>query len=347
MKRRLVEHLRCPATGEKLHLRGERADNTGEILAGALVSESGRTYEIEDGIPILIDHAQFSHGQEETVESFSEKWRRAPDYREATRHHYVQWYLERYGFGTLEGLKEFLAGKRRVLEAGTGHGRDAEMYATHCAGEVFALDISSGIRLAYRDLSHLPNVHFVQADLRHPPFPERFFDFIACDQVIHHTPDTFESLRALTRYLGDGHIAFYVYKVKAAIRELADDFIRSHTTKMTPDDCMEFSEQLTALGKALAELKVTVDIPVDIPLLGIEKGEFDIQRWIYWNFLKCYWNETIDWKSNAITNFDWYHPLHAHRHTPDEVRGWIDQCKLVAERFSVVESGISVLARRD
>ena len=26
--------------------------------------------------------------------------------------------------------------------------------------------------------------------------------------------------------------------------------------------------------------------------------------------------------SNVITNFDWYHPLHAHRHTPEELRAW-------------------------
>ena len=28
----------------------------------------------------------------------------------------------------------------------------------------------------------------------------------------------------------------------------------------------------------------------------------------------------MDWDTNVITNFDWYHPLHAHRHTEDEVR---------------------------
>jgi hypothetical protein len=49
---------------------------------------------------------------------------------------------------------------------------------------------------------------------------------------------------------------------------------------------------------------------------------------------------------NCITNFDWYHPLHAHRHTPAEVEEWCAADKLEIVNFDVVESGISVLARK-
>jgi hypothetical protein len=54
----------------------------------------------------------------------------------------------------------------------------------------------------------------------------------------------------------------------------------------------------------------------------------------------------MDWTSNVITNFDWYHPLHAHRHRPEEVRAWCAEERLAVEHFDVVESGISVLARK-
>ena len=47
-----------------------------------------------------------------------------------------------------------------------------------------------------------------------------------------------------------------------------------------------------------------------------------------------------------ITNFDWYHPLHAHRHTEAEVRGWLAEFELEEVHLSVVESGISVLAKK-
>ena len=347
MKSRLVEFLRCPITGEKLHLtREKKDDNTGEILSGFLETPSGKSYPIEAGVPILIDFESFVPGQAETVDTFSEKWSRAPGYREATQHHYVSWYLERYGFQTIEGLRAFLSQKKFILEAGTGEGRDAQLYAENSTAEVFAIDISTGINIAYRDLGTIPNLHFIRADLQRLPFAPDFFDFIACDQVIHHTPDTAASLKALVRHLGNGHIAFYVYKVKGPIREFCDTFIREKTTQMSPEACMEFSEAMTHLGKSLTEQNISIDIPVDIPLLGIDKGKFDLQRWLYWNVFKCYWNNTIDWSSNAVTNFDWYHPLHAHRHTPEEVESWLNDNNLSVEHFSVVESGISTLARR-
>ena len=83
-----------------------------------------------------------------------------------------------------------------------------------------------------------------------------------------------------------------------------------------------------------------------IPMLGIKAGKQDLQRFIYWNMFKCYWNDTMDWDANVITNFDWYHPLHAHRHTPEEVRGWCAAEGLAIEHFDEQESGISVRAKK-
>jgi len=77
---------------------------------------------------------------------------------------------------------------------------------------------------------------------------------------------------------------------------------------------------MTHLGKALSDLKATVEIPVDSPLLGFQVGRQDVQRFFYWNVLKSYWNSSLDWESNVTTNFDWYHPLHVHRHAGEEFR---------------------------
>jgi SAM-dependent methyltransferase/uncharacterized protein YbaR (Trm112 family) len=348
MKPMLLPYLRCPLSGEPFTLEDARhAPGSEEIVSGRLVTGSGREYRIEDGVPVLLDPTTFAPGQSETRESFSEKWKRAPNYREDTRAHYQRWYLERYGHRDMAGLERFLAGKRFILDAGTGHGRDAEMYARHSSAQVFGLDLSHGIHVAYAGLRDIPNLHLVQADLQRPPFAPEFFDFIACDQVIHHTPDTRASFAALLRHLQPGgHVAVYAYKVKAPIREFCDDYIRERTTKMSPEECLAFSESMTKLGKALSELKATIDVPEAIPLLGIEKGPIDIQRFLYWYVFKCYWNDTMDWTSNVITNFDWYHPLHAHRHTPEELRQWCAELGVAIEHFDVVESGISVLGRK-
>jgi ubiquinone/menaquinone biosynthesis C-methylase UbiE len=109
------------------------------------------------------------------------KWKRAQNYGRSTAGHYVQWYLDRYGFDSEEGLSRFLSGKQRILDAGTAHGRDASMYVRNSRAIVFGVDISEGIRNAYRDLCDIERLHLVQADLARLPFPEGFFDFIGCD----------------------------------------------------------------------------------------------------------------------------------------------------------------------
>lgn len=347
MKRTLVEFLRDPVTGEPLALGKTDPPNSREVISGELTSPSGATYPIECGVPALVPVDGFAEGQKETVDSFSWKWQRAQNYRSSTLGHYLKWYLDRYGFSTEENLTNFLANKKKILDAGTAHGRDAEMYARNSSATVFGIDISYGVRNAYRDLGHVLNLHFVQADLTHLPFPERFFDFIGCDQVIHHTPNTRESLRHLvTRLAPGGHITFYVYKKKGPVREFCDDYIRGRTVHMRPEECLRVSEAITKFGKSLSDMNITIDVPEDIPILEIKAGKHDLQRFIYWNMFKCYWNDTMDWDSNVITNFDWYHPLHAHRHTHDEVEQWCAEERLAIEHLDVQESGISVRARK-
>ncbi len=347
MKKSLIEYLRCPVTGRSLEITDETTDASGEVLSGELSGGQSRRYPVVDGVPSLLVPEDWPEGQRETQESFSWKWKQAPNYRNATKPHYLNWYLQRYGFRDASGLAKFLEGRKNILDAGTGHGRDTELFATNSTATVFGIDISYGIHNAYRDLGSLRNVHFVQADLTRLPFPTGFFDFISCDQVIHHTPDTRASFHALLKHLAPGgDIAIYVYSRKAPIREFSDDYLRERTVAMDPDECWRFSESITKLGKSLSDLKVTFEVPEDIPLLGIKAGAHDIQRFIYWHVLKCYWNDTIDWQSNVITNFDWYHPLHAHRHTPDEVRSWYDEAGLEIRHFDIAESGISVIGRK-
>src|SRR3712207_8723813 len=46
-------------------------------------------------------------------------------------------------------------------------------------------------------------------------------------------------------------------------------------------------------------------------------------RSVYYNMLKCFWNEAFDYEMNNLVNFDWYHPKHAWQHTEQEVAGWL------------------------
>lgn len=301
------------------------------------------------GVPRMLSVEMLAEQQKLTQSSFSAKWKRIPSFghEDASRKMYVDWYLQRYGHKTIDGLRGFLADKKTILDAGTGLGRDAMLYGENTPGQVYALDLSTSIDDAYRHVGHLPNVHLLQGDLTRLPFREGSFDFIACDQVLHHTPDTAAGFRHLVKHLAPGgEIAIYVYKKKAPIREFSDDYLRARYTQSSEEECYEFSRAMTKLGKALSDLNIELDVPEDIPALGIKAGKQNLQRFIYWNIFKCYWNDSLDFETNVMTNFDWYHPFHASRHTEEELRGWCADEGLDVVHFDVIESGISFRARR-
>lgn len=347
MKRQLAKWMICPATGEKLTLEVDQ-EQDGEILEGALLTNSGRRYAIRRGVPRMLSADLIDEGQKETGRAFSAKWLRATNFghEEKSRSFYVNWYLQRYKFETVERLKDFLSSKSRILDAGTGNGRDTRLYAENSNALVFGLDLSESIDSAYNNLKAYPNVHLVQGDLTDLPFPEGFFDFIACDQVLHHTRNTEESFyKLVTRLAPGGDISIYVYRKKAPLRELADDYLRQVTAEMTEEEAWELSEQLTELGRILSEVNANIDVP-DIPALGVKGGTYDLQRFIYWHMLKCYWNSSLDYQDSVITNFDWYRPHYAYRHSAEEVRQWFATAGLEIITFDECDAGISVRGRK-
>jgi SAM-dependent methyltransferase/uncharacterized protein YbaR (Trm112 family) len=337
----LLELLVCPHDAGELTL-----NSTGE---GELSCRDGHRFPIRDGVPRLVPAESGPLGdQTGTFDSFSAKWGRVDEdeVRQRVEAQYA-WYVQRFGFGDEDGLRRFLADKRTVLEAGTGLGGDAARFARLSRGQVIGLDLSESIVTAQRQFGAAENLHFVQADLLRPPLPRERFDFISADQVVHHTPDAVAAVRSLAGLLKPGGVlAFYVYKVKAPLREYADDYIRERTTKMSVEECMEFSASMSELGRKLSAAGGTITLERAIPLLGIEAGEHDIQRLIYWHFLKCFWNDDFSPNLNDLVNFDWYHPPYASRHTEKEVRSWCDALGLAIDHLDVGDAGISVRAAR-
>jgi len=53
-------------------------------------------------------------------------------------------------------------------------------------------------------------------------------------------------------------------------------------------------------------------------MLGIKRSAFDIQKFIYWNFLKCFWKEDWGFDLSKIKNYNWYGPSNANRYTKSE-----------------------------
>jgi SAM-dependent methyltransferase len=210
------------------------------------------------------------------------------------------------------------------------------------------VDISEAAITTYRNTRELPNCHVVQADVMNLPLPDGHFDFIIADGVLHHTPDTRAAVEALYEKLAPGgELFFHVYKKMGAARCFCDEHVRERFTNLAPLACYEACEGITELGRELSRLGATVTLEKGIPVLGIPPGTHDVQRLLYYNFLKCFWNEAFDWETNNMVNFDWYHPHHAWQHTEEEVAGWLAEMGIESFTFNQANpNGISVLLRK-
>ncbi len=346
MKQALIHYLICPICGKNFVIKVAKKRDE-EILQGVLVCSNNHKFTIRNGIPRLV--IDKSEGFVKTEKAFSSKWKNYSRSLYSKKWYEFQknWFLDRFGWKTLSSFYRFLKTRHNILDAGTGLGNSARLFSADSKAQVFAIDASASIDFAYKKYGHVKNIHFIQADLRQLPFRKNFFDFICSDQVLHHTKNTETSFKYLVKYLTKkGIISIYVYNKKGPIREFSDDYIRERTTKMLEKECIEFSTDMAYLGKSLADLKSKIIIRRDIPLLKIKAGTYDVQRFIYWNFLKCFWADDGNFKRSVGVNFDWYYPKYAFRHTVNEVREWYKEARIKIIHFKEIESGISVSGKK-
>ncbi len=345
MKAGLAELLRDPDDHSPLRLRTAE-DLGGDVLAGELSSPTGHTYELTKGIP------RFVHEVGQAAASFGFKWTRRSSWGSAgMQRSNADWIVRKYGFDSQGEMREFFAGRRLILDAGCGGGfTTSHWMAPGWSGgsaRWVGVDISAGIDVARQLLGACGNVEFVQADVLRLPFADETFDTAFSEGVLHHTPSTREALAALARVVEPGgELLFYVYRRKGPLREFADDHVRSLVSELPPEEAWEALRPLTRLGEALSRVEGEVEVPEDVPQLGIKAGRYPVQRLFHWHVAKLFWNNDYSFDENHHINFDWYHPEYANRQTEEELRGWCDELKLDVEHFDVQESGFTVRARR-
>ena len=336
----------CPKCKSKFHLKSEKQQKN-EILKGILICSKNHKFPIFNGVPRLVIDKEKNFEKTETA--FSSKWKNFNKSYHNKRWYDKQrkWFLDRFGWITVSKFLKFLNKCEYILDAGTGVGNSAHWFSANKNALVFAIDASESVIFANKKYGKISNIHFLQAYIRQLTFKKNFFNFICSDQVLHHTKDTKTSFINLTKHLKkNGLISIYVYKKKGPIREFSDDYIREIMVNKSAKDCLKFSKSMAILGRSLSKLNKKITIPENIPILKIKSGTYDLQRFIYWNFLKCWWSDKVPFDQSIATNFDWYFPKYAYRHTPNDVKNWFKEQKFKITHYNEIESGINVSGKK-
>jgi SAM-dependent methyltransferase len=307
-----------------------------------------RAYMIKDGIidfSLLSDKTNKKEDEvKQTTEAFGWQWHKSNmGHNDGSKKYSHKLFLDRYGIDEKE-LENYI--KRKVIyDPAIGSGRVEHIFAKY-AKEIYATDLSNSVYKAKKNLNEIfDNIFFFKGNLIHPPFKKDSFDVVVCHAILQHTGNTFEGIKSLVNVLKpDGILFFDVYRKAAPIRDFTDDLIRSLVSDLTPQEAWDKLLPITKLAQELYEKNIT--ITSEIKELAIEAGEYNLQRFIYYKFLKTFWNESMSFEDNHLVVFDWYYPKIAERYTVDEVEQWLKQLDLEVIKLHVLEGGIGVIAKK-
>jgi len=276
MRESLLEILAEPRTRAELKLRVTRHD--GDVIEeGELVSEeSGAKYPIHRGIPRFVPPNAYT-------DTFGKQWNlfRTTQLDSATGTGYSE-----HRFDSETGWSRDQLEGRRVLDAGCGAGRFAEVAASRGA-RLVGLDMSSAVDAARDTLARFPNAELVQGSLLEPPFKKGVFDLAYSIGVLEHTPDPPGGIRTVIDCVKrGGGFTFTIYARKPWSKLNAKYLVRPLTRRLPSDVLLKGIEsvmpvvfplmdkvfRLPKLGR-LAQFMVPVAVYVD------EKGFTDEQRY--------------------------------------------------------------------
>jgi SAM-dependent methyltransferase/uncharacterized protein YbaR (Trm112 family) len=225
MKHELLAVLAEPGTGAPLELHATETRDGG-VWEGTLrpVGGSGRDYPIRAGIPRFVPHDGYTG-------SFGLQWNLFSTVQLDGANGAS--YSRRRFESETRWSRDDLQGKW-VLDGGCGCGRFAEI-AAGLGARVIAMDYSTAVDAAARNLAAHPDVHLIQGNLLEPPIRAGSLDFAYCIGVLQHTPDPREALRQTTRLLAPGgRFAYTIYARRWYTKLNAKYLLRPITKRMPP-----------------------------------------------------------------------------------------------------------------
>lgn len=254
----------------------------------------------------------------------------------------------RYDFKNQAGFEAFLSDKKVFLEIGAGEGRLVDWVIKYSDCLVIAVEISDSVHYLSEKYKDEPRVLVLKGDAIDLPINYGSIDVVSCEQAIHHTDYPGEIFTNLCQYLAvGGQVLLSVYAQKSPQRERFDRIIRDSIAKLSAERKFEVSDAMTSIGKLLYEMKVDVEIPNEPAEYGTISGQkMNIQRFIYYAVMKCFWNPSFSFEKCREFNHDWYsYPKH-HTVSFQEAATWFKNNGLAIEHFDVNPSNVNLLGRK-
>ena len=270
----LLSALRDPERGLSLQL----SDDGTKLQT----QDSDRSWKIADGIPRFVT--------DEHLESFGHQW---------TRFEVAHDDEDRATFAAKTGFSLTDLAGRVILDAGCGGGRYAKVCG-EAGATVFGADHTRAVEKARQLCSHLPNVNFVQADLKHLPFEPASFDFVFSIGVMHHDADTrsvFDAVAAMVK--PGGRYSVWLYRKNQWWQEILNSGLRTITTRIPSTVLMPFCHIGAVLG-------------------GVPVVNKSLNKIINFSAHPSYENRVCD-------TFDWWAPKYQYHHTVDELSVWFHE----------------------
>jgi len=251
----LLDLLRCPQTGQPLHLR-DAEEKDGEIVSGWLLSDrEDNRYPIRDFIPRFVPASNYA-------DSFGRQWNQ---FRQTQLDSYSGHPISARRFWQAPGwTPEELRGQW-VLDVGCGAGRFAEV-ALLAGAKVLALDYSRAVDACFQNLRHYPDFHIIQGDIYHLPLREGIFPFVYCLGVLQHTPDVAKAFAGLPAMLSDGgQLCVDVYEKSWKTHLLPKYWLRPITRRMSKERLFAMLQRTVPRMSPVSRLLARV--PIAGPLL--------------------------------------------------------------------------------
>lgn len=349
MNERLTKLLVCPRCKAELAL--DVSEKQGEkIISGSFRCDAcAARYPIKNGIPRFVSSEAYSA-------SFGFEWKRW----RRTQFDTTSRKTSETSLTASTGMPpEAWAGKI-VLDAGCGSGRYMDVVA-RLGAEVVGVDLSLAVEVAQENLGHLPNCHFIQADLFQLPFCDDAFDFFYSIGVLHHTPNTRQAFFHLMRTLKpEGEAAIWVYP-RRRLTETFEYFPGRESEVLALDVNFRIPERRAALVRRMAPLldwvmetsssierAVTTRLPsswlyslchLAIPIYYLYRiPVFFPLRLV----TKIAMDPDPEWR--VLDTFDWYSPRYQWKHTYPEVRAWFEEGGM--EEVALLPRPVAVRGRK-